>query len=224
MSPSAFFHTFEEDRCEGLRDLGRVMRPPGLVPAVRPVQHSENGIGRYGHGNVIAEHPFVHRLGDQVQNYSLKRSRPRYKLLRPNALFSGNPLHFFLNVNIHMRIILIICMHKLANDCPDLFYRIERFIRRNSNAFVNIRSNARPQNFAEQFFLAAEVVVDSRTIEPCLSTNFRKRRGAITALLELLSGNADEFIPFCHIFRAAHLQGRAPAFRNVRSLCHCEGS
>src|SRR3546814_5792567 len=102
-----------------------------------------------------------------------------------------------------------------SSDLPRGFFEY-------ADALLDVRLHAAAEAFAEQFFLAAEIIINGGAIEAGLEPDLGKLGGAIALRLELIGGDRQQFRALRQIFGTALLQGRGAALGNIRSLDHAD--
>src|SRR3546814_6454248 len=132
----------------------------GIVPAMRPVQHAENGVGRQHHGNVAAQFSIFHRLGDQLDDDLFEQSGLTHDLVSPDALFAGDLLHIFLDIDVHFGEVVAVGEHELFHDILQALARRPRGFFDYAYALLDVRPHAAADGLAEQFYLAAALIIN----------------------------------------------------------------
>src|SRR3546814_2355597 len=80
---------------------------------------------------------------------------------RSSDLFlAGDAVHLFLDVDIHVRIMLVVGAHQLVDDAAQPLGGGQDGIIGDPLALVDIVVDSDAQALAEQLFLAAEIIID----------------------------------------------------------------
>src|SRR3546814_11060097 len=92
--------------------------------------------------------------------------------------------------DLHVGEVVAVGAHELFHDILQALARRPRGFFEYADALLDVRLHAAAEAFAEQFFLAAEIIINGGAIEAGLEPDLGKLGGAIALRLELKIGRA----------------------------------